>query len=39
MPDPDRLNDNKALTPLLLMAMLVVVGIFVGFYFGHAPAG
>jgi hypothetical protein len=42
MPDPDRTNDNrandtKALTPLLLMGLVIVVGTFLSLYFGHAP--
>jgi hypothetical protein len=34
--DLDRINDTKALTPLLLMALIIVIGIFVGIYIGHA---
>jgi hypothetical protein len=36
--DPDRANDTKALTPLLLMALLIAVGLMFSVYMGNAPA-
>ena len=35
--DPDRANDNKVLTPLLLMALLVVGGILWSLFMTNAP--
>jgi len=35
--DPDRTNDNKVLTPLLLMALLVVGGILWSVLMTNAP--
>jgi len=37
-PDPDRANDTKALTPLLLMALLITGGLLLSVYLGSAPA-
>ncbi|MGB6535972.1 MAG: hypothetical protein WBF58_08430 [Xanthobacteraceae bacterium] len=34
----DRQNDRRLLTPLLLMAVLLVVGILIFSYTGHALA-
>ena len=36
-PDPDRANDTKALTPLLLMALLITGGLLLSVYLGSAP--
>ncbi len=42
MPNPDndidRRNDRRLLTPLLLMAVIVVAGILIYTYSGHAFA-
>jgi hypothetical protein len=35
-PDRDRTNDMRFLTPLLLMAVIVVCGILIFAYAGHA---
>ena len=31
-------NDTKALTPLLIMGIIVVCGLIFYAYFGHAPS-
>ncbi len=36
--DIDRRNDRRLLTPLLLMAVIVVAGILIYTYSGHAFA-
>jgi hypothetical protein len=36
--DLDRRNDRRLLTPLLLMALVLVLGILVYVYTGHASA-
>ncbi len=36
--DPYRRNDNKALTPLLVMALIIVVGIAYFAFVGAAPS-
>ncbi len=36
--DLDRRNDKRLLTPLLLMAVIVVAGILIFTYSGHAFA-
>jgi hypothetical protein len=36
--DVDRRNDKRLLTPLLLMAVIVVAGIVIYSYTGHASA-
>ena len=40
MPEPhdtDRSNDNRLLTPLLLMALIIVGGFMFYAFTGHAP--
>ena len=36
--DFDRRNDRRLLTPLLLMAVIIAVGVLVWAYTGHALA-
>jgi hypothetical protein len=36
--DPDRRNDGKFFTPLLLMALLIACGILLYAYTGHSHA-
>ncbi len=37
--DVDRRNDVRFLTPLLLMALVLVIGILLYSYTGHAAVG
>ena len=36
--DLDRYNDNRFLTPLLLMAVILIIGVLFYAYTGHALA-
>ncbi len=36
--DVDRKNDGRLLTPLLIMALIIVVGILLSAFAGHASA-
>jgi hypothetical protein len=36
--DLDRMNDNRLLTPLLLMAAILAVGVLIYAYAGHSLA-